>query len=183
MQALGSRCGCSCCFAGTPSTPSVPTRRGSDGRPLAGTPACRPPPPTGSSPPGGPATCTQSTGEGRGHWGGGGGHASGRHQQCTSGCGVQRSDRHAAMRRFRLARALGCGTRLTSDCFEAAGQVFRIEVYPNGVSPGERRGTRGGRGPQCRDGCRQPHTPQCRRPAAAHQPAPRACPPQTPTAT
>lgn len=39
--------------------------------------------------------------------------------------------------RFRLARALGCGTRLTSDCFEAAGQLFRIEVYPNGVSPGE----------------------------------------------
>lgn len=33
---------------------------------------------------------------------------------------------------YSLARNLGCGTRLCSDMFEVAGQLFRIEVYPAG---------------------------------------------------
>ncbi|KAG2486294.1 hypothetical protein HYH03_014999 [Edaphochlamys debaryana] len=35
---------------------------------------------------------------------------------------------------YTLARAMGSGTRLVSDLFEVGGQLFRIEVYPAGVT-------------------------------------------------
>ena len=34
---------------------------------------------------------------------------------------------------------MGCGTRLCSDLFEVGGQLFRLEVYPSGVTPDTRR--------------------------------------------
>ncbi len=41
--------------------------------------------------------------------------------------------------RFSLARAMGCGTRLCSDLFEVAGQLFRLEVYPAGFTADTRK--------------------------------------------
>eukprot|EP00798_Chlamydomonas_sp_ICE-L_P004497 gene4497-14655_t len=35
---------------------------------------------------------------------------------------------------FSLARSMGCGTRLCSDYFEVAGQMFRVETYPAGFT-------------------------------------------------
>lgn len=35
---------------------------------------------------------------------------------------------------YTLARAMGPGTRLCSDLFEVGSQLFRIEVYPAGLS-------------------------------------------------
>lgn len=37
---------------------------------------------------------------------------------------------------FSLARNLGAGTRLCSDLFDVAGQLFRLEIYPAGRTHG-----------------------------------------------
>jgi hypothetical protein len=46
---------------------------------------------------------------------------------------------HPTPPRFMLARSMGCGTRLCSDFFEVAGQLFRIEVYPAGFAADTRK--------------------------------------------
>jgi hypothetical protein len=39
-----------------------------------------------------------------------------------------------AVHRYALARALGPGTCLRSDTFEAGGQAFQLEVFPAGTA-------------------------------------------------